>query len=169
MPRTCTVCTHDQRQEIDKALLAGESLRDIARQFRVSKDSIARHKREHLSERMAVVAERHAEADVRTAIDVVQQLKAINSVALGVLKNARAAGDGALTLQAVDRVHRQIELQAKLIDLISDGTTINITVTPEWAQLRTLLTQALRKHPEALRDVTAAFQAVEGGAHAYDA
>ena len=31
MPRTCTICTHAQRQEIDSALLSGDSLRDIAR------------------------------------------------------------------------------------------------------------------------------------------
>ena len=169
MPRTCSICTHDQRQAIDKAPLAGEPYRHIASRFGTSTTALQRHKADHLSERMAKVAERHEEADVRTAIDVVKQLKGINGAAIGVLKQAKDAGDGALTLQATDRILKQIELQAKLIDLIHDGTTVNITVTPEWAQLRTLLTQALRKHPEALRDVTAAFQAVEGGTHAYDA
>ncbi len=162
MPRVCTICTNDQRQTIDRALLANDPLRDIARRFRVSKDALQRHKAEHLSERIAKVAERNAEADVRTAIDVVQQLRVINNAALRVLKDARGASDGSLALQATDRILKQIELQAKLIDLISDGTTVNVVVSPEWTQLRTLIIGALRTHPEALRDVTTALQSIEG-------
>lgn len=166
MPRTCTVCTHPKRAEIDRHLLAGEtSNRRIASQYDVTERAIRSHKANHLSERMAVVAERNAEADVRTAIDIVTQLKVINNAALRVLKDARDAGDGALTLQATDRILKQIETQAKLIDLIQDGTTVNVTVSPEWQQIRAMLLTTLRQHPDALRDVTTALQAIEGGRH----
>src|SRR5690606_2827107 len=118
MPRICTVCSHAQRAELDRLLLAGEmSNRRIAAQYAVTEQAVRRHKAEHLSERMAEVAERNAEADIRTAIDVVTQLRIVNNAALRVLKDARDAGDGALTLQATDRILKQIELQAKLIDL----------------------------------------------------
>src|SRR5665811_469814 len=163
MPRTCTICTHAQRQEIDSALLSGDSLRDIARQFRVSKDPLSRHKSSHLGERMVKVAEHNAEADIRTAIDVVRQLRAINDAAIGVLKQAKNAGDGALTLQATDRILKQIELQAKLIDLISDGTTVNVVISPQWVELRTLIIGALQDYPEARQAVAAAIRAIEGG------
>ncbi len=169
MPRTCSICTHDQRQAIDRALLAGDPYRNIAVRFGTSVASLQRHKTDHLSARIAKVAERQEEADVRTAIDVVTQLRGINGAAIGVLKQARDAGDGALTLQATDRILKQIELQAKLIDLISDGTTVNVVVSPEWVQLRTLIVGALRAHPEALRDVATALRSIEGSTHAYHA
>ncbi len=163
MPRTCSICTHDQRQAIDAALLAGETFRHIASRFGTSTTALQRHKAEHLSERMAKVAERHAEADVRTAIDVVTQLRAINAAAISVLRDARDAGDGALTLQATDRILKQIELQARLIDLIQDGTTVNVVVSPQWVELRTLIVAALAEYPEARQAVAAAIAQVEGG------
>jgi hypothetical protein len=166
MPRVCTICTHEERPAIDRALLAGEPFRNIAERFGTSTTGLHRHKTEHLGERMAVVAKRNEDADVRTAIDVVAQLRAINGAALRVLKDARDAGDGALTLQATDRILKQIELQAKLIDLINDGTTVNVMISPAWVQLRTAIVAVLRDHPDALRDVTAALAVVEGGQHA---
>lgn len=46
MPRVCTICAHKQRTEMEAALLDGASFRDIAGQFQVSKDALARHRRE---------------------------------------------------------------------------------------------------------------------------
>ena len=48
MPRTCTTCTHPQRDEIDRLLLAGTPLRNIAKQFSVSSANLFRHNK-HLS------------------------------------------------------------------------------------------------------------------------
>jgi hypothetical protein len=36
MPRTCTTCTHPQRDEIDRLLLDGTPLRNIAKQYSLS-------------------------------------------------------------------------------------------------------------------------------------
>ena len=44
MPLTCSVCRHPNLADIDSAILRRESLRDIARQFGLSKDAVARHK-----------------------------------------------------------------------------------------------------------------------------
>lgn len=48
MPRTCTVCRHDHRQEINRALITGQPLRHIAAQFRLSASALQRHKREEV-------------------------------------------------------------------------------------------------------------------------
>lgn len=169
MPPKCSVCSHEKRTEIDRLLLTGTSLRDIAGQFRLSRSALHRHQNEHLSDQMAAVAERNAEADVRTAIDVRGQLKAINGVALSILKEARASGDGALALQAIDRIQKQIELQARLIDLLKDGATVNVTVSPQWIELRTLIITSLQAHPEARQAVAAALQSMEGSVGHVDA
>jgi hypothetical protein len=47
--RLCTICTHDQRQEIDEALVVHQaSYRNIAQQFSVDYVSLFRHGQEHL-------------------------------------------------------------------------------------------------------------------------
>jgi hypothetical protein len=89
------------------------------------------------------------QADVRHAIDVVTQLKAINGATLAILKEARDDKNGDLALKAVDRIQRQLELQSKLLGELNDGTTINITVNAEWLELRSLIVQAVQPYPEA--------------------
>ncbi len=44
MPRTCTICSHAARADIDRALVAGEAFRDIAGRFGTSKTAVFRHK-----------------------------------------------------------------------------------------------------------------------------
>jgi len=46
MPMTCKVCGHKKRLEIDRALLEGTSLRDIARRTGATASSLQRHKAE---------------------------------------------------------------------------------------------------------------------------
>ncbi len=167
MPRVCTICTHPERHAIDTALTAQSAPnRRIAAQYDVSERAVRHHKANHLKARMVKAAERNADADIRTAIDVAGQLKAINSATLSVLRDARSAGDGLLSLQAIDRVQKQIELQAKLIDLINDGDTVNIIIAPQWIELRTVLLTALQGHPDALLAVSGALASIEGGDHA---
>jgi len=87
--------------------------------------------------------------ETRQALDVLQQLKTINAAALTVLRDARTAGDGDLALKAIDRIHRQVELQAKLLGDLDERPVVNVLVTPEWQQLRGQLVAALAPFPEA--------------------
>lgn len=158
MPRVCTICGHDDRAAIDTALVAGTALRDIARQHAVSKDALFRHRDTHLP---AVMVQAAAETDVRHAIDVVAQLKAINSAALTVLRDARSAKDGDLALKAIDRIQRQIELQAKLLGELQDGPTVNVLVSPEFQRVQVTILHALEAHPAARVAVADALMALE--------
>jgi hypothetical protein len=47
MPRGCTICDHPQHEAIDQAFVAGQSLRDIAGHYHLSKSALARHKESH--------------------------------------------------------------------------------------------------------------------------
>lgn len=76
MSRVCTICTHQQRLEIDKALLDGGTVRDVAGRYAVSKSAVERHKNEHLPARI----ERHENGYIRKlgraaerALEVVQE------------------------------------------------------------------------------------------------
>ena len=146
MGRTCTVCAHPERHAIDKALVAGDSFRDIAGRYGLSKSAVERHQAEHLPK---VLTQARAEEDVAHALDVVKQLKTINGVSLTILKEARDARDGDLALKAIDRIHRQIELQAKLLGELDERPVVNILVSTEWLALRGQLVAALAPYPEA--------------------
>ena len=44
MPRTCTVCRHEARAEVDRSLLAGEPYRGIAKRWSLGAAAVLRHK-----------------------------------------------------------------------------------------------------------------------------
>lgn len=126
--------------------MAGTPNRRIATQHGLSEAAVRRHAAEHLPVALVTAA---GAKEVRQALDVLQQLKTINAAALTVLRDARAAQDGDLALKAVDRIQRQIELQAKLLGDLDERPVINVLVTPEWQQLRGQLVAALAPFPEA--------------------
>jgi hypothetical protein len=159
MPRTCTVCQHRQVAAINQRLVAGEPLRTISALYRgISEDALFRHRAEHIPAALRQAAE---QAGVRHAIDLVQQLKAINAASLEVLQQARKQGKGGLVLFAVDRIQRQIELQAKLLGELDERPTINVLVTPEWHQVRALLLTTLQPYPDARTAVAGALVTLE--------
>ena len=157
-PRACSICTHGSRAEIDKALVAGEPVTRLSALFRVSADSLDRHRANHLP--ATLVKAREAQ-DVRHALDVVQQLKAINAASLRILADARAEGDGALALKAVDRIQRQIELQAKLLGELDERPVLNVVLAPEWPRLVAGLRAVLSPHPAILAQVSAHLLSLE--------
>ena len=164
MPRVCSICVHPKRKEIDKALTErSASNRRIATRYAVTESAIRGHKSNHLKVRMLKAAERREDADIRTAIDVVGQLRAINGASLTILKEARDARDGDLALKAIDRIQKQIELQAKLIGELQQEGTTNITISPEWVQIRTVILTALQPHPDARMAVATGLASLEGG------
>ena len=155
MTRVCTVCAHSDRHSVDTALLSGATFRDIAKRYGLSLAALFRHRSDHLP--AALVQAAGAEG-VRQALDVLAQLKHINAAALTVLRDAKAAGDGDLVLKAVDRVMKQIEVQARLLGDLDDRPQINVLVSPEWVQLRGQIVAALAPFPEARVAVAAVLQ-----------
>lgn len=119
MTGACTVCTlpPDVRTAVDAALATGEPVRHLAARFvtpwgdKLGRMSLQRHKDGHLPGALLQAA---AEADVRAALDVVQQLKAANDAAWAVLQRAEREGHDVLVLGAIDRVQRHIELVVRL-------------------------------------------------------
>lgn len=173
MPRSCSVCSSPDRAQIDRQLVAGVPYRNIAERSGMSLGALFRHRGEHLTEQLAAAAEQRQAAEPEPApappaeppeqtrrqvaaevLDIVGQLKAINGSALEVLQSARRAGDGRLVLLAVDRVQKQIELQARLIGQIDERPTINIWLSAEWQVIEQALLDTLSRHPQARYEVS---------------
>ncbi len=160
MPRTCQTCNHADVAAIDRALAAGQSLRDLSALFRVSEDSLARHRDSHLPQ---AVVKAQAQEDVRQALDVVAQLKAINGATLQILSEARQQRNPDVALKAIDRIERQITLQAKLLGDLDERPQINIIVSPQWIAIRAAIVETLAPYGEAKIAVAARLMGLEGG------
>jgi hypothetical protein len=60
MPRTCLACSNSEREAIDKALVAGESLRNISKRVSISYAALFRHK-DHVAGAIVKAQERREE------------------------------------------------------------------------------------------------------------
>ena len=149
MPRTCTCCTHPERAAIDAALLANAPLRDIARQFNVSKDALQRH-REHIP---ATLAKAQEAREVANADDLLGQVKSLQARAMGILATAESTLNLRTALAAIREARGCIELLAKLTGELNENPVVNITISQEWLEVRTVLLAALERHPEAKQTV----------------
>jgi len=87
---------------------------------------------------LAGLVKAHEAEDARQALDVVKQLKAICSAALPILADAREVEGTETARKAVERLHRQIELQAKLLGGLDERPQVDVLVAPEWVASRAL-------------------------------
>jgi len=159
MTRACTICAHPALAAINKALAAGESPTALAARYStIGRMALERHTDNHLPK--SVVKAQETE-DVRQALDVLVQLKAINSASQQILADARRQGDPETALKAIDRIHKQIELQAKLLGELDDRPVVNLLVLPEWLRVRGTLLSALAPYPEARTAVASALARLE--------
>lgn len=162
MARPCTICQHPERDAIDRAVLGFAALSKIAAAYRVSEDALSRHKAAHLAETLKTAKEtrevQQAKVVEQHAIEVMEQLKIINRSTLTILKEARDVRDHNLALRAIDRVQRQIELQAKLLGDFQPDGSLNITINAEWIDLRTAIMAVLEAHPAAKHEVIEALR-----------
>jgi len=156
--RTCTICSHAERGAIDVAIAAGTSYRDISLRFGPGIMAVQRHASSHLPASVVQAQEAREEAQ---ALDVVKQLKAINGAALAILTAARKGNKHDLALKAIDRIQRQIELQAKLLGDLADAPQVNVLLSAEWVVTRGAIMQALAPHPDARHAVVTALKRVD--------
>jgi hypothetical protein len=154
--RVCTICINPDRAEIERLIVNQVSYRNIAERFDTSLAVINRHIPHVLA---SLIAERD-EARKEQALDVMAQLKAINNTTLQILKECRDAGKdkSGLALFAIDRIQKQIELQAKLSGILDERpkVEVNVSISQEWISIRTDILQALLPYPEARQAVIVA-------------
>jgi hypothetical protein len=124
MPPKCTICIHKKRNEIDQAIVGGESLSGIARSFRVSEDALDRHKRKHISK--TLVAAKQAKETLR-ADNLLDQLTEIFQDTREILDRAKSRKDDKMALNAVTVMQKNIvtllQAQGELPD-----TQVNVQV-----------------------------------------
>ena len=165
----CSICKHPQRPNIDLAIATGVSRRMIAQRYKVGPDSVWRHGREHLTDEMrAALATKvlQRDGDMRRILleegtGVVEALKAIRGPLFGMFLVAVDCGDAKAATAVSGRLHKSLQLSAKLTgELIPNaGTTItNIVLSADYQRLRAELLRVLQRFPEARAEIAAVFR-----------
>ena len=154
MGRLCTVCTSPRRDRIDSELAGGEPPAAVARRYKVSADSIKRHKSNHLSPALAKVAvERYGADTARTAFDsVVDRVESLVGRLEGLLSLAESKGALTGGSNVAREIRQSLELIARLRGELDDRpqfTTVNVLATPEFAAAVTAILAATEPYPEA--------------------
>ena len=159
MPRTCTICHHPQRDAIDHALVECQrGLRDIARQWRVSKDALARHKL-HIP---ATLARAHEAQEVTRADDLLAGVIALRKRLEKALEGAQAAKDVASVARELRETLRlMLELEGRLRRGPQVQVAVSFVQSPEWARVQARIVEALARFPEARAAVVAAIEGMD--------
>lgn len=150
MPRKCTVCKHSRRSDIDRALLSGEPYRSIAKQYGTSVTSLHRHKADHIP---AALTQAQEAVEVTRAGDLLARVEGLLNTTEEILANnldRESPQSQQVALGAIREARGCIELLAKVRGQLQEGTKINVTLNPQWVQIRTSILRALAPHPEAL-------------------
>ena len=110
MPRTCTVCPHPHRDAIDRRLLDGAPLRNIAKQFSLSSASLFRHNK-HISKTLSNARQ---EAEILRADGLMELLNHLTAEAARLKQKAEQAKDYRTALAGVREMSRLLELVMRL-------------------------------------------------------
>ena len=146
MPRTCTICTHKQRPDIDQALVERRPFRTIADRFAVSKTALIRHHDDHLP---ASLLKAHAAREAAGADALLAQVVDLRDKALAILEKAEAANELQPAIAAIREARACVELLGKLAGQLKDAPTINLVLSAEWLNVQANILTALEPHPDA--------------------
>jgi len=160
VPRSCTLCEHPKREEIDRALVGETSNLSVSSVFGVSESAVRRHKANHLP---ATLAKAHGAGEAARGDDLLADVRDLQGRTLTILKGAEEAKEHRTALSAIREARSNLELLARLLGELNDRPQINLVVSPEWLQLRAVIVGALEPHPEALGAVVGALEAAEDG------
>jgi len=139
MPRTCTTCSNPHRDEIDRLLLAGTPLRNIAKQFSVSSANLFRH-----NKRMSkVLSNARQEADILRADSLMEQLNHLWAEAARLTQKSEQRKEYRTALAGVREKSRLLELGMRLAvemrereaELDFDGRSLEQLSTVELLQI----------------------------------
>jgi hypothetical protein len=158
------VCTHAERDSIDRAIITNAPTAELARRFAISSDSLRRHRDNHIpTATQAVAMAERIEAEGAHAESLADSAVALRVKALELLARAETAGDLRTALIGVREASRCLQLQAQIVGEIDTGVTVNIAAAPVVLNLGSAVLMALLPYPEARSAVAHALATLDGG------
>jgi hypothetical protein len=146
MPQKCTICIHENQEEIDALLLSGTPLRKIAVRYDASAAALQRHK-QHISQIAAVA---HEAVVIAKADTLLGQVKNLLSQAERLTARAEQAGSLDTALRGIAQVRGVLELLGEVSGQLSGkGTNIAIGINAGGGgpvrELQTMSNQELKE------------------------
>ena len=125
--KTCTVCASPKRPEIDAALVAGQSLRDVAGRFALSRSSVHRHQ-EHVPKALAKAKEAREMAQATTLLGRIELL--IHDCRT-IAQRAQRAREWSAAVSALREVRACLELLGQISGELEkeDKGSVNVNVS----------------------------------------
>ncbi len=160
MPRSCTICTHDESHPINVALVQRDSYRSIASQYGVSTASLQRHAIDHIP---AFLARAKDATDVFEAGSLLARVEYLYKRTEAILEAAERDKEWPLALQAIRECRGTLELLGRVTKELQSTPTINLYLSPEWLELRAVIVGALESHQEARGTVLRALESAGNG------
>jgi hypothetical protein len=77
-----------------------------------------------------------------------------------ILREARTSQDNQLALKAIARAEKQLEIEGRMLGELNADAAVDVTMLPEWQELRGTILQALEPHPAARLAVLGAIENV---------
>jgi hypothetical protein len=174
-PRTCQICRHPERERIEALRASGASLESLARKFRVHKDAIWRHWKDHVSPDLKIQylagPATIAELKERAALEggsILDHLTILRSILMGAI-TASAEAQSAFTLATLSgrlvEVLKEIGKLTGEIERLSPSISITnnlaILSDPRMIELQSGLLAIARKHPAARGDLVALLRGLD--------
>ena len=162
MPRTCTVCSHPEREAINEALAAQHSLRGIARKYFGSvkaEDALARHKADHVP---AVLVKAAQAREIAHADHLLEEANRLYQVATAIMEQHQADKPDT-ALRTIQTAGRLLVLPGELLGELNRTPQVHLYLSAEWLQVRAVVLQALAPFPEARAATAQALLQMEVG------
>src|SRR5215217_4057626 len=153
MPRTCTICAHDEAHSINVALIQREPYRHIASRFGLTTAALQRHSREHIPQ---LLVKARQGVEVSDAERLAAELAGEKAHIRRLRDKAEEEGDLRTALAGCDKALKALDLEARIVQVIQSSPTVNVLVSLEWITLRTAIVKALEPYEDARATVIAA-------------
>jgi hypothetical protein len=111
MPRTCLACASPERDAIDKALVAREPLRNIARRVSISPAGLLRHKN-HVAHSIGKV---QAQYEVRLGESLLDEMRRVRRKGWELLARTESEGDHRGSIVALREVRECLESLGEML------------------------------------------------------
>jgi transposase-like protein len=173
-PSQCACCSHPERARLELARVGGASLDAVAAQFGVSRDSVHRHFKAHVTDKrraelMAGPAqvEKLAVAAAKESKSLLEQLTIVRSVLFRQFLNAAEAGDRPGVANVAGRLLESLRELGKLtgelrqLSGVTVHNTLNLVTSPQFLALQDGLLRVARAHPEAKADIVAVLRGLD--------
>lgn len=156
----CMCCAHPRRPELDRDVVRGDKIAQVARKYGLKDDAVHRHARNHLSEEMrreiAVEIKRDRAQAVATELnderlDVANAYEALARRVERLITKAEQEGNDGLALASMEGLRKVLHDCATMQGKLAQQLTIQISImeSREWIELRSILETIFRDHPAA--------------------